>query len=149
MTLMAINCSMVQAAGSERWDAVSNTAASITGNIEFSPVRLRFQGGQTLELALQGKQKGFKADGDVVHAQVYKVLQPVDLVLQKGNRLCGGKIARPVRWVLAWTPEALPGDSTPLGLAFSSGETAPTTSTGADSCGTYNYELAAPTKAKR
>jgi hypothetical protein len=126
----------------EHWEATSNTAMSITGNVTFAPDKIVFQNGRSLQLSLVGHETAFKADGETADAAIYRVTSPADPTLRNGNHLCGGPgHAVPVTFIAVWVPAALPGDTAPRSIAVFSGRDAPRSAGGDDLCGTFNYDL--------
>lgn len=72
----------------DSYAAVSNTAMSITGDIEMDDFEIVFANGESLTFsALLGDS--FVVNGERVGASVYEVEEPADPVLENGNRLCG------------------------------------------------------------
>jgi hypothetical protein len=68
--------------------AVSNTAMSITGDIEFDDFEIVFANGEKLVFSeLVGDT--FVVEGREVPASVYEIEEPADPALENGNRLCG------------------------------------------------------------
>jgi hypothetical protein len=125
----------------ERWQATSTTALSVTGDIAFAPDKMQFQNGQSLSLAIIGHLSGFEAMGETVDATVYRVTAPADPPLKNGNHLCGsGSRALSVTYIAIWTPEALPGDTSPRSMAAFSGKDPPHSAGSPDSCGVYSYD---------
>jgi hypothetical protein len=126
----------------ERWTATSTTSMSITGNVTFSPERIRFSNGRALALSSPEKVAAFKVIDEPVEATIYRVVKPSDMKLKNGNHLCGsaGK-SRPVTFIAVWKPVPLPGDKEPRGMAAFSGDKAPASVADAGSCGTFNYQL--------
>jgi hypothetical protein len=126
----------------ERWTATSTTSMSITGNVTFSPERIRFSNGRALALSSPEKVAAFKVIDEPVEATIYRVVKPRDLKLKNGNHLCGsaGK-SRPVTFIAVWKPVPLPGDKASRGMAAFSGNETPSSASGPAFCGVYNYQL--------
>lgn len=144
LCLPAIHCIVpgpaLAADATEKWQATSTTAISVTGNITFAPNRIQFQNGQSLPLAVVSHVTDFKAMGDNVAATIYRVTAPADLRLKNGNHLCGGGgHSQPVTYIVIWKPEA-PPDEKPRSMAAFSGKEPPHSSGDASSCGIYNYD---------
>lgn len=128
--------SLAQAQG-ELWQARSVTTRSITGDVTFSPTRITFETGQALDLTSAGALPGFVAYGRQVNASLYRVRQPKDLELVRGNRLCDGK---PVTFVIVWRPAYVGDDPTTRGIGFFTGNEPPITDRGPSTCGTFTYD---------
>lgn len=81
------------AAPLQHWLAVSNTASSITGDVQFSPGRLVFANHAELKLTYAGSGEGLTwADSMQNQAiQLYKVEGARNPRLLNGNYLCGSK----------------------------------------------------------
>jgi hypothetical protein len=124
----------------EKWEAVSNTAMAITGDLTFSPGRITFGNGKSLPLAPAGTAPRFDWSGKKT-ATLYRVTAPTDPVLLHGNHLCGG----PVTFIAVWKPDLVGSDVDPRGMAAFSGDARPTVAGGPGFCGTYNYEAGEPT----
>lgn len=123
-----------------QWQAISNTAASITGDITVTPDRIAFAGGHALTLSQPTALPRFRAEGSPVAATRYRVASPADPILLNGNRLCGGRTPAPVTYIVLWTPRKLAGDTAPRGLAAFSGTAPPTGTDSPGLCGTFRYE---------
>jgi hypothetical protein len=129
------------AGATERWTATSTTSMSITGNVTFSPERIRFSNGRALALSSPEKVAAFKVIDEPVEATIYRVVKPSDLKLKNGNHLCGsaGK-SKPVTFIAVWKPVPLPGDKASRGMAAFSGNETPSSASGPAFCGVYNYQ---------
>ncbi|MCR6499814.1 hypothetical protein MUO32_12260 [Shinella sp. CPCC 101442] len=113
----------------DSYAAISNTAMSITGDIEFDDFGITFQNGKKIVFdELIGDT--FVVDGRQVPASVYSVAEPKDPVLLNGNRLCGA----PVTYVASWGG-ATENDTI---VAVFSTEDAPESSD--EMCASYTYE---------
>ncbi|WP_156878420.1 hypothetical protein [Roseomonas gilardii] len=123
-----------------QWQAISNTAASITGDITVTPDRITFAGGHALILSQPTALPRFRAEGSPVAATRYRVASPADPILLNGNRLCGGRTPVPVTYIVLWTPRKFAGDTAPRSLAAFSGTTPPTGTDSPGLCGTFRYE---------
>jgi hypothetical protein len=128
----------VHAASPEQWQAASNTATAITGNVTFSADQIKFQNGKSLPLTPAGTIRGFLTNGQKVNATLFRVTRPDDPVLLGGNRLCGGKTPEPVTFIALWKHAPFGGDIDPRDIAVFSGSAAPTDDKGV--CATYSYE---------
>ena len=117
----------------ERLSALSKTAMSITGDIQFSPTRIVFANKVALKLARLATAVPFKSYfDDGVAADLFQILTPHDPLLLNGNRLCGS--GKPLSFLLVWRSKTAPADWT---IAPSTAETAPLDASGI--CGTYSY----------
>jgi hypothetical protein len=83
-----------RAASLQHWLAVSNTASSITGDVQFSPARIVFANRAQLKLKPAGSAEGLTwADSMQNQAvQLYQVEGAQNPRLLNGNYLCGLKI---------------------------------------------------------
>jgi hypothetical protein len=133
------------ASADERWTAYSTTAISVTGDVIFSPGRITFGNGRYLPLAAAGSIARYNALGKSVTASLFRVTAPADPVLLHGNRLCGGRTPEPVTFIVVSTPEHGQGEPELRSLDVFATATPPNANGSAQSCGTYNYEPAAPT----
>lgn len=127
--LLALTLSLVLAspALADSYSAISNTAMSITGDIEFDDFGITFENGKKITFdQLIGDT--FVVGGETVNASVYSVADPGDPVLLNGNRLCG----EPVTYVASW------GDASTTTVAVFSTQDVP--SSDADMCASYTYE---------
>ena len=117
---------------------MSRNAQSITGRVTLSPTQIVFQNGTVLPLT-PGVQMLFRPDkkGKVV-ADLYKVTQPANSVLENGKTLCQGKS---VAYLLVWKSEKTGPEVDPRsmnvfsGTAFVSGSP--------DDCGRFMYDAGA------
>ena len=124
----------------ESWVPVGHPAQTITGRVTFSPTEITFQNGKSLSLT-QGVQMLFRpeAKGKKVTADVFRVTQPDDPVLENGNKLCRGK---PVAYLLVWKPAKTATEADPRTLApFSGTKFSPGSP---DDCGRYTYDAGQP-----
>ena len=129
--LLALTLSLALAspALADTYAAVSNTAMSITGDIEFDDFSITFENGEQITFdELIGDS--FVVDGQRVNASVYSVAEPRDPVLLNGNRLCGA----PVTYVASWGTS----DNSGTVVAVFSTEDAPESSD--EMCASYTYE---------
>lgn len=124
----------------QQWQAINNTAASITGDITVTPDRITFAGGHALTLSQPTALSRFRVEGSPIAATRYRVASPADPILLNGNRLCGGRTLAPVTYIVLWTPRKLAGDTAPRSLAAFSGTTPPTGTDSPGLCGTFRYE---------
>ena len=116
-----------------KYGAVSNTAMSITGDIDFVPGTITFQNGAKIHLVevTMGQDGNWQLGGAPLPGDIFKVDPPADPKLLNGNRLCGTAVTYAVMYFRS------PSD---LNLNLYTGETVPS---GADSdqlCATYSYE---------
>lgn len=126
---------ILAAQGSQSWadgdtyTAYSNTAQSITGDIEMDDFSITFANGEALAFSsLLGDH--FIVDGKSVNASVYKVETPADPELENGNKLCG---SGDVSYVATWRAgEGL------TEVAVFTGSKAP--SSNSDMCASYTYQ---------
>lgn len=82
------------AAPLQRWLAVSNTASSITGDVQFSPATIVFANRTELKLTSVGSAEGLTWTDSMQNqaVQLYKVEGEQNPRLLNGNYLCGLKI---------------------------------------------------------
>lgn len=109
--------------------AVSNTAMSVTGDIQFDDFSITFENGKTLNF---GELLGdtFVVGGEEVPASLYSVSNPSDPKLKNGNRLCGSGA---VTYLGSWNG----ADGTSVVAVFT-GADAP--SSDEEMCASYTYE---------
>ena len=113
----------------DTYAAVSNTAMSITGDIELDETGITFENGE--QVTFGGKVADrLTVDGEEVEASVFSLAKPADPVLLNGNRLCGD----PVTFAAAW--ETRVGSGTVLAV-FSTPEAPKSNET---MCASYTYE---------
>jgi hypothetical protein len=120
-------------ASAEKYGAVSNTAMSITGDIDFVPGTITFQNGAKIYLVevTMGQDGNWQLGGAPLPGDIFTLDPPADPKLLNGNRLCGSPVTYAVMFFLS------PSD---LNLNFYTSGTVPS---GADSdqlCATYSYE---------
>ncbi|WP_421917277.1 hypothetical protein [Mesorhizobium sp.] len=113
----------------DSYTAVSGTAMSVTGDIQFDDFGITFANGETLKFA-ELVDDHFSVGGEDVPASVYRVGRPRDPQLENGNRLCG---AGPVTFIASWAS----GESGSV-IAVFTGEDAP--SSDDEMCASYTYE---------
>jgi len=114
-----------------KWEALSTTAISITGNIQIAQDAITFGEGTSLGISAIGSAKGTWDDQqDAVMAAIYGLEPPADPVLLNGNRFCGMPDKKPTHIVLA------PFDDG-LSLFVYTGDAKPKPDTSA--CASYNY----------
>ena len=125
---------------SESWAPVGHLAQTITGRVTFSPTEIKFQNGKSLSLT-QGAQMLFRPEpkGKKVTADLFRVTQPDDPVLENGNKLCRGK---PVAYLIVWKSEKTGTAAAPRNLAPFSG--AKFSAGSPDDCGRYTYDAGRP-----
>jgi hypothetical protein len=137
---LALPAAPAGAGAAERWQAVSRTATSITGDVLFSSDRIAFKGGKSLGLTPAGTISGFAINGQVVPGAIYRLTRPEDPKLVAGNRLCGS--GSPVSYLVVTKPKPTFGDKAPRSLSVFTGDAPP--SSAATTCADYNYEASAP-----
>ncbi|SFT85669.1 hypothetical protein [Mesorhizobium sp. YR577] len=108
--------------------AVSNTAMSVTGDIQFDDFSITFENGKTLSFSGLVSDT-FVVDGEEIPASVYQVSRPGDPVLENGNRLCGSGA---VTYIANWD------DGGRSLIAVFTGDEAP--SSNEEMCASYTYE---------
>ncbi len=110
--------------------ALSNTAMSITGDMEMDDFEIVFENGKSLAFdELVGDT--FVVNGETVYASVYSINEPADPALLNGNRLCG---SGPVTYLATWNG---PGEDSVIVAVFT---TQDVPQTDADMCASYTYE---------
>ncbi|MGD9476408.1 hypothetical protein [Shinella sp. G-2] len=127
---LALSLGLAAPAFADTYAAISNTAMSITGDIEFDDFGITFENGEQITFdQLIGDT--FVVDGNrVTGASVYSVAEPKDPVLLNGNHLCGA----PVTYVASWATS----DNSATVVAVFSTEDAPESD--AEMCASYTYE---------
>jgi hypothetical protein len=125
---------------SENWAPVGHLAQTITGRVTFSATEIKFQNGKSLTLN-QGAQMLFRPEPKAkkVTADLFRVAQPDDPVLENGNKLCRGK---PVAYLIVWKSEKAGTTAAPRTLAPFSGTKFSAGSP--DDCGRYTYDAGRP-----
>jgi hypothetical protein len=142
VTAAAMVTPLAASAGTpERWTATSTTSMAITGNVTFSPQRIRFFNGRVLVLSAPEKVASFKLFDETVEATIYRVVKPAAMKLKNGNYLCGAAGKSPTTFIVVWKPTPLPGDKDPRGMAAFSGTETPVSAPGPGLCGTYSYQV--------
>ena len=128
------------APGSENWAPVGHQAQTITGRVTFSPTAITFQNGKSLSLT-QGAQMLFRPEAKAkkVTADLFRVTQPDDPVLENGSKLCRGK---PVAYLIVWKSDKTATTAAPRTLAPFSGTKFSAGSP--DDCGRYTYDAGRP-----
>ena len=117
------------AARADSYAAVSNTAMSITGDIEFDDFSIVFANGEELVFS-ELVADNFVVDGKRVPASVYSIEEPADPILENGNRLCG---AGDVTYLANWA-----GSDNLSIIAVFTTQDAPASD--AEMCASYTYE---------
>jgi hypothetical protein len=117
----------------EKYGAVSKTAVSITGDIDFVPGTITFQNGVKIHLidVTIGQDGNWQLGGAPLPGDIFKLDPPADPKLLNGNRLCGSLVTYAVMYFLS------PSD---LNLNLYTGATAPTGSDSDQLCATFSYE---------
>ncbi|MGX1099963.1 hypothetical protein [Amorphus sp. MBR-141] len=135
MLAALVACGLAQGAAAAdfdgEWDALSNTATSITGNIEIAAKTIQFQNGTKLGIAPAGSAEGnWGGQSASVEGEIFKLAPPADPELLNGNKFCGMP-GNPATFVVL-TP--LDGG---LSLIVYTGDATPTPNS--DPCAIYNY----------
>jgi hypothetical protein len=133
--------------GAQKWTAMSNTAMSITGDIELSSNELTLAGkSYALVLVSNIAAPQLAAAGEIVAmaqpttASLYKLSIPAGTKLVNGNTICGPNAANWLLTVIGTGPPAQTDQM--LSLAFFSGSGKPDLASAANStslCGTFSY----------
>jgi len=135
----------------ETWEPSSTTAMAITGRVTLAPDRITFGNRSHLPLEPAGEVPGFLAEGQRVTATLFRVAPPGNPVQQRGSRLCGN--GRPVRVIAIWQAAPMAGQARVTGpersLAAFSGAALPKGTDDPENCGTFHYEVPAPSRARR
>ncbi|WP_165838709.1 hypothetical protein [Roseicella frigidaeris] len=133
----------------ELWEPESTTARAITGQVSFTPDRITFGNRASLALEPAGEAADFLVDGQRVSATFYKATVPGNPVLLRGSRLCGN--GRPVRLIAVWTPRPIGERAPATGRAFAafSSQAIPKSADEGELCGTFYFERAQPSPARR
>ena len=86
-----------------KYGAVSNTAMSITGDIDFVPGTITFQNGAKIHLAevTMGQDGNWQLGGASLPGDIFKLDPPADPKLLNGNRLCGSPVTYAVMYFLS------------------------------------------------
>jgi hypothetical protein len=133
--------------GAQNWTAMSNTAMSITGDIELSPSALTLAGeSYPLVLVQNIAAPQLAAAGEIVAmgqptaASLYKLTIPATTKLVNGNTICGPNAANWLLTVIGTSPPVQTDQM--LSLAFFSGSGQPDLASASSStslCGTFSY----------
>jgi hypothetical protein len=119
----------------ETWTPVSRNAQSITGKVTLTPTQIMFQNGAALPLT-HGVQMLFRPEKKKkVVADLYKVAQPANPVLENGKTLCQGK---PVAYLLVWKSEKVGSELDARSMNVFSGTKF--VSGSPDDCGRFMYD---------
>lgn len=114
-----------------KWEAQSNTATSITGNIQVAEDAITFGDGTRLGMSADGSAKGKWGDQqDPVEGAIYRLEPPADPALLNGNQFCGMPDKKATYVVLAPIDDG-------LSLLVYTGDAKPMPD--ASSCAIYNY----------
>lgn len=111
----------------ENYTAVSNTAASITGDIKLDDAGITFANGKHMAFASRVGDS-LLSDGKKIEAAIYRVAKPADPALLNHNTFCG----QPVTYVAVWKD----GDN--VTVAPFSGSEVPKSDDAV--CATYGYQ---------
>ena len=116
-----------------KYGAVSNTAMSITGDIDFVPGTITFQNGAKIHLVevTMGQDGNWKLGVAPLPGDILKLDPPADPKLLNGNRLCGTPVTYAVMYFLS------PND---LNLNLYTSGTVPSGADRDQLCATYSYE---------
>ena len=124
-----------------RWTATSETALAITGDITFSPTRITFKNGRSINLQYVGPVTVPDFTGGKATADLYRVTSTNNPVMLGGNYLCGRTAPR---WVTVRSPPKLTAvDIDPKALDVY--ETAQPPPEGGN-CANFNYDAGAAPK---
>lgn len=114
-----------------KWEALSNTATSITGDIQVADGAITFGEGTRLGIAADGSATGtWGGQQASVEGAIFRLSPPADPELLNGNKFCGLPDNKATYVVLA----PLDGG---LSLIVYTGDAKPTPD--ADPCAIYNY----------
>ncbi|MBB5578064.1 MULTISPECIES: hypothetical protein [Rhizobium] len=117
------------AMAADHYSASSNTAMSITGDVDIDDAGITFENGKELTFS-DLIADSLVVDGKRVPGSVYRVAQPFDPELKNGNRLCGtGKVT----YLATWSD----GDGS-TAIAVFTGSRPPRSDD--ESCATYSYQ---------
>ncbi|MFS8115289.1 hypothetical protein QD460_26515 [Rhizobium jaguaris] len=117
------------AMAADHYSASSNTAMSITGDVDMDDDGITFENGKELTFS-DLIADNLVVDGKRVPGSVYRVARPLDPELKNGNRLCG---AGKVTYLATWSD----GDGS-TAIAVFTGSRPPRSDD--ESCATYSYE---------
>lgn len=126
---LALCVVLASPAFADTYAAVSNTAISVTGDIELDETGITFENGEQVTFAARVADR-LTVDGKTVEAFVFSLAEPRDPVLLNGNRLCGA----PVTYAASWETD----DGSGTVLAVFSTPQAPRSD--AEMCASYIYE---------
>ncbi|BDA84566.1 hypothetical protein Sa4125_21080 [Aureimonas sp. SA4125] len=113
----------------DSYSATSNTAMSITGDIDMDDFSITFANGAMLNFS-ELVADHFVVDGRDVPASVFRVADPADPVLENGNSLCGNG---DVTYIASW------GAGADMTLGVFTGDAPPESD--AEMCASYSYEI--------
>ena len=124
---------LISPAHAEKYGAVSNTAMSITGDIDFVPGTITFQNGAKIHIddVTMGETGNWQLGGAPLPGDIFKVEPPADPKLLNGNKLCGQPVTYAVMYFLS---------PTDLNLNLYTGAATPTGAESDQLCATYSYE---------
>jgi hypothetical protein len=138
LTAWASSAGAQPSPASETWTPTSRNAQAITGKVILTPAQITFQNGTALPLT-RGVQMLFKPEKKKkVVADLYKVAQPANPVLENGKMLCQGK---PVAYLLVWKSEKVGAEVDPRSMNVFSGTKF--VSGSPDDCGRFVYDAGA------
>lgn len=79
-------------ADSERWHPATKAAAAITGEVVFDPAKVEFASGSKLPLEYVDEIPGFTWEDKTFSASLYRITEPGNPLLLRGDTLCGGSV---------------------------------------------------------
>jgi hypothetical protein len=123
---------------SESWVPTSRNAQSITGRVTFTTTQITFRNGKSLSLAASGQMIFRPEKRQKVLADLYRVIEPGNPVLENGNTICQGK---DVAYLLVWKSQRTGSEVDPRAMAAFSGKTFAVGSH--DECGRFAYDAGA------
>jgi hypothetical protein len=104
------------------------------------PDRIVFSNGASLPIRRVRSTAFTDELGVPVRATVYRVTNPADPVLLRGNRICGGNTPAPIGYVVMWNSKPVaPGARDGRAFAAYSGRTEPPANA-ARACAVLRYE---------
>jgi hypothetical protein len=137
--LLALATTAMSPVATQHWEAVSNTAMSITGSVSFTPSRIVFANGKSLDIrSLTTRsiaQGNSTPHGTARTFQLYEVLTKTNGKLLHGNALCD---ETPTYIGVAVSPG--PSGETTVFMNVFNGETAPK-SWEEELCASFTYAL--------
>lgn len=113
-------------ARADRYEALSTTAMSITGDIDFDDSGITFGNGAHLDFSDLAADE-ILVDGVTKPASVYEIAEPANPELNGGNTLCDGDVTYlanwldedgETNWLAAFTGDAAPASTDELCASF-------------------------------